>query len=845
MASRMSGRSGRWLGRSARWALRGAGLCMALVVATAAYFWLSTALPTPEQLRAQAAAGSTRILDRNGQLLYQLPDPLSGEQRPVALAEIPLALRQATIAVEDRSFYQNSGVDLRGIARAVVDNLASGEIVAGGSTLTQQLARNFLLDPGQAQEQSLIRKLREMVLAVKLTASYSKDEVLALYLNQTYYGGLAYGVEAAARHYFGKPVRDLDLAECALLAGLPQAPSSYNPLANGDAARARQAEVLAAMVAAGYVTPAEAEAARLEPLQYASGERELKAPHFVFYVIDQLTAELGADQVVRGGLVVTTTLDLGLQREAEDVLRRQLALLASPADGRPDHRARNGAVVVLSPADGGVLALVGSPDFYDEATQGQVNGALALRQPGSAIKPLTYAAALERGWTPASTLLDIPTTIALESGGAYTPRNYDRAYHGPLSLRQALATSSNVAAVRLLDSIGTPALIEMARRLGITSFDEDAGRFGLALTLGGGEVTLLQLSAAFGAFATGGRLVTPATLLAVVDARGRPVALETPGLLAGSAPTPEVLSPQVAFLISDILSDRYARMRAFGGHSVLEVDRPAAVKTGTTSGWRDNWTMGYTPDRVVGVWVGNADGAPMEQISGVTGAGPIWHEVMLAAHHGLPARPFAVPPGIVELPICDEGGALPAPACPATRLERFIAGSEPTEQDGSHQRLRVDAELGCLAPAGYPPERSVERVFRLMPPEAANWAAGQGLPSPPGYVCPLAGQDQVVEVGAPPSGTPMPRLLSPVPGTRFVLSAGLPLERQQIELVALPGDSAGRLTILVDGGPVATLAGPPYKALWQLRPGRHQLQVVAEDGQGGRWQSEVVDILVE
>src|SRR5262245_23172370 len=502
-----------------RWSVRTCGLGMAALLLTLGYFWLTTALPAPEHLRARAALGSTRIIDRHGRLLFEAPDPFAGRRRALPLQEIPLALRQATIAIEDRDFYANPGVDLRGILRAAWIDLRSGAAVAGGSTITQQLARSFLLDPALAHQRTLERKLREAVLAVKLTASYPKDEILALYLNQTYYGGMAYGVETAAQRFFGKPARDLDLAECALLAGLPQAPSRYDPLANPQAALARQAEVLDAMVHSGYISAERAAAARAEPLRFAPNDGAPRAPHFVGYVLDQLDAQLGPDAVARGGLTVTTTLDADLNDAAQASLQRQLELLSTPHNGGPNHRAHNGAVVVLEPSGGAILAMVGSPDFENAAIQGQVNATLASRQPGSAIKPLTYAAALERGWTPATTILDIPSSFATREGRPYTPQNYDRAYHGPLALREALATSSNVAAVRVLDSIGVPALLEMAARLGITSLSRDSSHYGLSLTLGGGEVTPLELTAAYAAFANSGRLVTPYAILEIRDWR--------------------------------------------------------------------------------------------------------------------------------------------------------------------------------------------------------------------------------------------------------------------------------------------------------------------------------------
>jgi 1A family penicillin-binding protein len=873
MSPRARDRSATPFRRFLRWSVRVCGLGLAALLLTLGYFWFSTALPAPEHLRARAALGSTRILDRRGRLLFEAPDPFAGRRRALPLREIPLALRHATIAVEDRGFYANPGVDLRGILRAAWTDLRSGAAVAGGSTITQQLTRSFLLDPDLAQRRTLERKLREAALALKLTASYPKDEILALYLNQTYYGGMAYGVEAASQRFFGKPARELDLAECALLAGLPQAPSRYDPLANPTAALARQAEVLDAMASAGYISAEQAVAAKAEPLQFVPDHGAPRAPHFVRYVLDQLDEWLGPDAVARGGLTVTTTLDADLNDAAQASLRRQLELLATPRNGGPDHRARNGAVVVLDPASGAILAMVGSPDFEDAAIQGQVNATLAWRQPGSAIKPLTYAAALERGWTPATTILDVPSSFATREGRPYTPQNYDRAYHGPLALREALATSSNVAAVRVLDSIGVPALLDIAARLGVVSLSRDSGRYGLSLTLGGGEVTPLELTAAYAAFANGGQRVTPYAIVDITDTQGHSLVDERPKTKdeepqpAAAADEPssfalrpwskrqQVLAPQVAYLITDILSDRYARMRAFGESSALDIDRPAAAKTGTTSDWRDNWTVGYTPDRAVGVWVGNADGQPMEAISGVSGAGPVWHEVMLAAHRGLPPRPFAPPDGIVEVAICAEGGLLPAPDCPATHLERFVVGTQPTRRDDTHVRVAVDAALGCRAPSGYPADRTVTRVFRVLPPGAETWAIAAGLPQPPRQLCPKPTTDdrrpttdELRSQNDRPSSTdygpPTPALLSPAPGAVFAISPGIPRERQRIAIAVQAGGDAAKLTIYLDGQPLAALSGPPYRAFWPLAPGAHRAWVETQDEHGRIRRSAEVEFVV-
>lgn len=829
------------------------GLC-AFVLAIALLglgLWFTTPLPDLEHLRARAALGNTRVLDRNGALLFEQPDPLSGRQHPVALDAIAPTLQQATVAIEDASFYQNSGLDLRGILRAAWSNLRSGSIVAGGSTITQQLARTFLLDPDLARQQSFERKLREAVLALKLTTSLSKDEILALYLNQVYYGELSYGVEAAARTYFGKPARDLDLAEAAMLAGLPQAPAHYDPFTHPADAAARQSQVIDAMTRAGFISSTEAERAKAEPLQFAGESTAPRAPHFVGYVLDSLAAQLGPEIVLRGGITITTTLDAGLQDAAQSTLRRQIDHLADPGDGGPGNNVSGGAVLVLDPRDGAILTMVGSPNFTDHAAQGQVNAVLAPRQPGSAIKPLTYAAALERGWTPATMILDVPSSFPTQAGRPYRPENYDRTFHGPLSLREALATSSNVAAVRTLDHIGVPALLEMAARLGISSLSQDSGRYGLSLTLGSGEVSLLELSSTYAAFANGGSRIAPYAIVAVAGPDGQALA---PGPL-GKQPTAPALDPQVAYLISDILSDPYARMRAFGAGGPLEIDRPAAVKTGTTSDWRDNWTIGYTSDRLVGVWVGNPNGQPMKGVSGITGAAPVWHDVMLAAHHSLAPRPFARPAGIVELAVCADSGLLPAPACPATRLERFAAGTAPRQADNIHIAVQVDRALGCRAPSGYPNDRIVTRIYTILPSEAGPWAVANGVPEPPQQMC-----DPVASMALPSrpplpqgerespqmetGGQSAPALISPGPGAVFRISAGVPVERQQIKIEARAGATTTRLTIYIDDEAIKSFSGPPYSAFWQLRPGTHRARIETVDAEGNTRQSEEIVFMV-
>jgi penicillin-binding protein 1C len=588
-----------------------------VVLGVAGYTWLVAGLPSPETASLQLNLPSVRITDRSGRIIYEVIGEQSGRHGVVPLSEIPLALQQATIATEDRSFYTNPGVDPIGILRAVWTNVVASvqehdvETVAGGSTITQQVARNLLMAQEERAQRSLRRKLREWLLAWRLTRRYSKDEILALYLNQTYYGGMAYGVEAASQTFFGKPVSELDLAECALLAGLPQAPSSYNPFADPDAAQQRQDVVLGLMRDAGFITEEQRGLAAREKPAYASTPYPVQAPHFVMMVRAEIDGLFAPEDIyAHGGLIVRTTLDLDWQHLAEAAVQRQLEALSRDDSGL-GHNVNNAALVALDPNSRQILALVGSPNYFDPSNAGAINMAITPRQPGSALKPILYAAALDPSrtlptgqqavpWTAATMLLDVGTSFVTGDGQAYTPANYDLREHGPVLVRQALASSLNIPAVITLDHVGLQGLFEQAGKLGITTL-KDPERYDLSLALGGGAVRLIELTAAYGAFANGGYRVDPISILDVSDPQGNVL------YTAPVIPPVRVLDERVAWLISDILSDNEARTLGFGPNSALRIDRPAAVKTGTTTNFHDNWTVGYTPDSVVGVWVGNTD----------------------------------------------------------------------------------------------------------------------------------------------------------------------------------------------------------------------------------------------
>jgi 1A family penicillin-binding protein len=618
---------------------------------------------------------TTRFYDRQGVLLGEYYD--EGKRYWVPLPKIAPAVRQATVATEDKTFYTNPGVDGTAIARALLQNTGEGDVISGASTITQQLARNIAMPYEKRVEQSLDRKFNETVLAQDLNQRFSKDQILEMYLNVVFYGHMAYGIEAAARAYFAKPASDLTLAESALLAALPQSPAALDPYfpENRDRAKRRQGLVLAAMTRNGYITPQEADAAFLQPLQYRSEQVQVLAPHFLQYAHDYMVAQYGKDFVDRGGLNVITTMDLRLQNKAEQIIQKQVAAV------RKQYNLSNAALVAMRPGTGEVLAMVGSANFADNSINGQVNVARSLRQPGSAIKPILYSLAFSRGLAPADLIWDSPVSYRLKDGRFYSPTNYDGSYHGAVRLRQALANSYNVPAVKLLNQMGVPDMVKMAQAFGITSLTNPIETYGLALTLGGSEVSLLELAGVYSTLANGGLRVPPTPILRLTDATGREVKR------LGSAPT-QVVDPRVAYMISSILSDNEARTPMFGPNSPLHLSRPVAAKTGTTTDWRDNWTMGYTPYLVTGVWAGNSSGQPMRNTTGLTGAAPIWHDFMEAvfADPALervarnPNQPldFVRPDGLLDLPLCDvtalRGNSA---ACTSARKDLYIDPARP------------------------------------------------------------------------------------------------------------------------------------------------------------------------
>ncbi|MCB0222602.1 MAG: penicillin-binding protein 1C [Anaerolineae bacterium] len=693
-----------------------------VIVGATAYAWIAVQLPPAEELRSRSLQfATTQILDREGNLLWEIIDPTGGRRTNITLDRISPHLINATLATEDRFFYLNVGVDPIAIMRATFTNLSEKEIVSGASTITQQLARNVFLTPKERTDRSFSRKLREAVLAMEINRRYTKDQILETYFNQIYYGNHSYGVEAAAQTYFGKSARDLTLPEAAMLAGLPQSPAIYDPYHNPEGAKGRQQVVLGLMVEAGYITLAQAREAAATPVTFRDLNFPLEAPHFVTLVREELEQNVPATYIYQAGLRVYTTLDASMQAAAEQAVERRVAELAS-------RHVTNGALIAMDPATGHILALVGSRDFRDETIDGQVNIVTSLRQPASTIKPLTYLAAFERlGWTPSSLLWDVPVEYPDENGNVYRPRNVDGQFHGPVTVRTALANSYNIPAIKTLEAIKISALKEMAYRLGISTLNRED--YGLPLALGSGEVSLLEMTNAYQAIANQGVLLQPTTILKITDNFGREIE-------PLRHPSRRALNEAHAYLMTDILADNQARTPEFDPDRILQISRPAAVKTGTTNDFRDSWTIGYTPDIVTGVWVGNADNQPMDGVDGLTGAGHIWHDFMEAAHQNLPVRDFPRPASIMEMEVCADSGTLPSELCPQTRLEIFYNQQPPLGPDHDfHQYVEIDLNTN-LRVNKYCRGNVELRPYRIFPPEARAWAIAHNIEQPPTQSCP-------------------------------------------------------------------------------------------------------------
>ena len=616
-------------------------------------------LPSPKELVNRDVEVSTKIYDRNGVLLYNIYKDKN--RSLVNLEDIPLHVQLATLAIEDAEFYSHPGFSVRGISRAIVKNIKKGEL-AGGSTITQQLIKNALLTP----EKTLVRKLKELTLAILVEITYTKDEILEMYLNEVSYGGTAYGIQEASRMYFDKNVNKLTLAEASLLAGLPKSPTNFSPFGpNPNLAIQRQKEVLRLMQINKHISEEQKLKTQEQKLVFAKNKIDIKAPHFVMHVRQILESKFSKELVEKGGLKVTTTLDWQIQKLAEEVVKTEVESLKKL-------NMTNGAVVVLDPQTGEILAMVGSVDYFDTASDGNVNVTARPRQPGSSIKIINYAYALSNEFTPATIINDSPITFLVEGQPPYTPRNYEGSFRGNLTLRSALAESRNIPAVKVLSSYGVDKMIEMGQKMGITTW-ENPDNYGLSLTLGGGEVKLIDLAKVYAVLANNGRGTELSSVIKIEN--HDQIALEE-----NSSNEKQILDPRVAFILTDILRDNMARSPAFGYNSLLVIpDHPeVAIKTGTSNNLRDNLAIGYNQDYVVAVWVGNNDNSQMSRIaSGVTGATPIFNKIMTALlAKEERSQEWKIPERLIQLPICPYTATLACTGCPI-KMEWFLEENTP------------------------------------------------------------------------------------------------------------------------------------------------------------------------
>jgi len=624
------------------------------------YFFILKGLPSSKELANRESQVSTKIYDRNGNLLYKI---YKDQNRSIVpLTQIPIHVRLATLAAEDAEFYSHPGFSIKGIFRAVVQDLQTGSI-QGGSTITQQLVKNTLLTP----EKTITRKIKELILSVEVEANYTKDQILEMYLNEVSYGGTAYGIEEASESYFGRSVASIDLAEAALLAGLPKSPTAYSPFGpTPELAMERQREILHLMQVNKFITAEQEQAAANEKIVFIPNKTAIKAPHFVMYVRQLLVDKYGEDMVEKGGLEVTTSLDLPIQETAEQVVQVEVEKLRGLNVG-------NGAALVVNPQTGEILAMVGSKNYFDIAKDGNVNVTTSVRQPGSSIKVVNYAYALANGYTPATIIDDSKITYVTAGTTPYSPVNYDGGFKGNLPLRSALAQSRNIPAVKVLASYGVSKMITQGQKMGITTWT-DPSNYGLSLTLGGGAVTALDLSKVYSVVANYGKRPEFLPILSVKDFRGRVLEKNNPV-------TTDIVDPRVAFILTDILKDNNARAPEFGFNSYLVIKNhpEIAVKTGTSNDLRDNWTAGYNQNYLVVTWVGNNDNSPMSRIaSGVTGASPIWNKIMSAILANTPSIDWKVPDGVSKVNICVITGTLPCNNCP-TKQEWFLDENKPTK----------------------------------------------------------------------------------------------------------------------------------------------------------------------
>ena len=765
------------------WWTVGAGLALGL---------LSLLWPLPRTTTTQAPGASLEVTAQDATLLREARP--AGRRRSVSVHSLPESVVHAMIAAEDERFYVHPGIDPIAIGRALWSNLTHGRIVSGGSTITMQVARLLRDDPPR----TVGNKLVEMHIALRLALRRSKAEVLSMWINRVSFANRAHGIEAAAQLYFGKSARDLTRAEAAYLVGLPRSPSRYNPFRHPERAERRQHHVLRAMQANGFLTPVERERLAALPIDVRRPDPVFRAPHLTRWVLRHRRPDTDATLTE-----IRTTLDPALQKTVADLVRGHVKVFEKET-------LTNAAAIVLDNHTGAIRAYVGSADFWDENTGGQNDGVRMLRQPGSTLKPFTYAHALAtRRYTPASVLPDIELNMPGTSG-AFSPENYDNSFHGPTPLRQALASSFNVSAVRLAREFGPAALLETLHAFGFASLDRTPSHYGVGLTLGNGEVQLIELARAYAGLARGGSLPS---VHAVRWARTvSDDTLYTPV----PPPTPADVSPATAHLITDILDDPAARAPGFGRGGPLEFSFPVAVKTGTSKDYRDNWTVGYTPRHTVAVWAGNFDGRPMDRMSGVAGAAPLFHSIMRELGSG---GAFDRPPAIKTARICPASGKRPGSACPAPHREQFVPGTVPTDTCDVHRFVQIDQRSGHRAVPGTPQKFVQQKRFTVYPERYHPWMRANNIPLPPPSV---HGQSDRQRPSA--AVTDRLRIRYPADESRYYVDPVLREEYQKIHLRGTVPDAFKDPHWVINGDRYTEGLRP---ARWQLRPGHHRITLRA------------------
>lgn len=797
------------------WRIIGYAAGASLLLTLLLFAWYAKDLPNPTSLTTRHISQSSKILDRNGQLLYEFGE----EKRTIVPSEkISEHIKHATVAVEDQAFYKHHGLNFKGIARAVIYNtFGLSKFTQGGSTITQQYIKNALL----TQEKKLSRKIKEAILAIEIESTYSKDEILSGYLNDTAYGNNAFGVESASRLYFGKSAQDVTLAEAATLASIPQRPSYLSPYGNHlDDLFARKDFVLDQMAREGYITKEEAaEAKKAAPSKenpaFKPRSYSIKAPHFVFYVRDELIKILGGDQdaeqaLGQEGYVVVTSLDLGVQEMAEKVMQETAPRVLERA------QASNSALVAIDPTSGDILAMVGSIDYFNEQF-GSVNVATSLRQPGSSFKPIVYVTGFKGRFSPSSVLFDLTTDF-----GGYTPANYDHSTHGPVTVRQALNMSLNIPAVKMLDLVGIDEALKTARDLGINTLTK-RDQYGLSLVLGAGEVKLVELVHAYSVLANQGKKMPLTPILSVTDKVGKKVVDNDPTKRAGE----QVLDPQAAYLISDVMSDQAAKAPVFG-RGLLVPGHTVASKTGTTNSWKDGWTLGFTPQIAVGVWAGNNDGRTMRQgADAISVAAPIWRNFMQMYLSDKPDKPFSRPTEVQTITVDRLSGKLPNEGCSADVItDHFASWNAPKDRDDVHKIARIDRFSGKLATPETPLEAIESRCYRQLHserPDRPNWEAPVAAwAAANGYNASGQPPTETDDVHVP-SKRPSVKITSPQEGQKVGPSLTVTVD------VSAPVYKVTEVRLIVDDQLAGTVTQGPYSFEIKLNPGTHTLRASVSD----------------